>query len=338
MENYQTICSRLLAGLPDKPREILSRRFGLQKNQDPQTLQEIGAFLGLTRERVRQIESESLHKLGSVALAHKPARDLINSVKKNLQMAGGFKREDLLVSAMAKKEFRNCFLLILNLCPGIFRFSANKDFFAFWADDKTAAKKISPLLAKLAGFFNDLKTPTTKKDVYNLFAKQPQCLVDSLLEISQMVDIGPLGDVGLTVWPDIKPRGARDAAYLVLKNAKKPLHFKEIAQLSRTIDSEFFQRKKILTQTLHNELIKDPQFILVGRGIYSLRNWGYASGTVKDVIADVLKESSGPLTREQISQKVSSRKIIQPNTIFLNLANKRHFTRDNQGRYTLKEI
>jgi RNA polymerase primary sigma factor len=46
------------------PREatVLRLRFGLN-DEEPKTLKEIGECLGLTRERVRQIESEALAKL-----------------------------------------------------------------------------------------------------------------------------------------------------------------------------------------------------------------------------------------------------------------------------------
>jgi RNA polymerase primary sigma factor len=52
----------LLVMLDDRPRKILRMRFGLDDNQ-PMTLKQIGEILGLTRERVRQIQNEALRKL-----------------------------------------------------------------------------------------------------------------------------------------------------------------------------------------------------------------------------------------------------------------------------------
>jgi RNA polymerase nonessential primary-like sigma factor len=52
----------LLDQLSEKQSEVLARRFGL-RGHDPQTLEEVGQAVGLTRERVRQIQVESLRKL-----------------------------------------------------------------------------------------------------------------------------------------------------------------------------------------------------------------------------------------------------------------------------------
>jgi RNA polymerase primary sigma factor len=52
----------LLAELSARERRILELRYGLG-SQEPRTLQEIGQEVGLTRERVRQIEGEALDKL-----------------------------------------------------------------------------------------------------------------------------------------------------------------------------------------------------------------------------------------------------------------------------------
>ncbi|QEQ98302.1 RNA polymerase sigma factor RpoS [Neptunomonas concharum] len=51
--------------LPDKHAEVLSRRFGL-RNYDMSTLEEVGSEIGLTRERVRQIQVEALRKLREI--------------------------------------------------------------------------------------------------------------------------------------------------------------------------------------------------------------------------------------------------------------------------------
>ena len=54
-----------LASLPEREREVVTLRYGID-GREPRTLEEIGRCLGLTRERVRQIELESLRRLALV--------------------------------------------------------------------------------------------------------------------------------------------------------------------------------------------------------------------------------------------------------------------------------
>jgi len=59
----QDALRRAVAELPDRERDVLKMRFGLNGDPDPQSLDAIGKTLGLTRERVRQIENEALSRL-----------------------------------------------------------------------------------------------------------------------------------------------------------------------------------------------------------------------------------------------------------------------------------
>ncbi|HEV8687309.1 MAG TPA: sigma-70 family RNA polymerase sigma factor [Gaiellaceae bacterium] len=54
---------RAVADLPDREQEVLRLRYGLDGNEDPKSLEEIGRLLGITRERVRQIEAHALERL-----------------------------------------------------------------------------------------------------------------------------------------------------------------------------------------------------------------------------------------------------------------------------------
>jgi RNA polymerase primary sigma factor len=59
----QDVLQRALAGLPERQREVVKLRYGLNGDPDPKSLEEIGRLLGITRERVRQIEAEALERL-----------------------------------------------------------------------------------------------------------------------------------------------------------------------------------------------------------------------------------------------------------------------------------
>jgi RNA polymerase primary sigma factor len=59
----------MVSGLDEKEREVIRMRFGLD-GEEPKTLQEIGEEMGLSRERIRQIESRAKEKLRRSREAH----------------------------------------------------------------------------------------------------------------------------------------------------------------------------------------------------------------------------------------------------------------------------
>ncbi len=93
----------------------------------------------------------------------------------------------------------------------------------------------------------------------------------------------------------------------------------------------------VLPQTVHNELIKDPRFVLIGRGIYALKEWGYEPGEVKDVITRIIKKAGKSLSKKDIVSRVMEQRMVKENTISQNLSNRKHFSRDSEGKYFVNE-
>ena len=119
------------------------------------------------------------------------------------------------------------------------------------------------------------------------------------LSMSKTISKNPLGEWGKATSPNIRTRGVKDYAYLVMRRHGSPMHFKEVSDsISKTFN------KKIHYATCHNELIKDPRFVLVGRGMYALSEWGYKAGIAREVITEILKRE-GPLSKEDVIKKVN---------------------------------
>jgi hypothetical protein len=312
--NYQTIChSNLLGSLPDRQKEVILRRFGLRGGRE--TLESIGRDLGITRERVRQIEEDGFKELKK--RGESVCRNVFQYFTVTLRKNGSLKREDLLLEQLGGDRFKNHTFFLLTLGKPFERVPESDIFHTLWTIDRNSLPKAQKAVNN---FISELK----KK-------KQPQAppayVLPSYLEISKIVLKGPQGLYGLKEWPEINPRGIKDKAYLVFKKEKKPLHFTQVAYLV----------KSAVPQTVHNELIKDSRFVLVGRGLYALREWGYQPGIVREVIASVLQKSKRPLLKEEILKSVLKQRKVQPNTVLLNLQNKKYFVKKPEG-YTIRKV
>lgn len=332
--NYKNICAELLSQLPQKQSRVLEGRFGLAGNKR-ETLQKIGDDFGVTRERIRQIEAEAFSKLRKEQNNNELDKVFASFVK-YLKEHGGLKREDIMLLDLGGDNYKNNVLFLLTLGNSFNRVSEDNDVYPFWVVEQSVSNAARELVASLVKKFNKTNKPLSKNEVLSKDVKADTLLLRAI-EVAKQVEEGPLGNFGLVSWPEIKPRGVRDAAFLCLKKASKPMHFREIAVLSSKLQGEFFDKKKILPQTVHNELIRDNRFVLVGRGVYALREWGYAEGTVRDVIKQVLADSQKPMERDKIVQLVLAKRIVKPNTVLLNLNSSTHFKKEPNGKYTIIE-
>lgn len=319
--------------MPQKQKDVLQGRFGL-KNGETETLQKIGDGFGVTRERVRQIEREGLSNL-QPQKKQDYLQEAFTQFVKHLEKNGGLKREDLLFRELGGDEFQNHVRFLLTLGDPFNRFSENEDVFAFWALEKDIYQKVAAVVGDSLKKFTEAKKPLPEDILFAGVPIDSPAFFLSSLEITKKIEKGPLGEFGLVSWPEVKPRGVRDAAFLALKKTGRPLHFREIAGVAGGL-SGFSEQRPVLPQTVHNELIRDERFILVGRGVYGLKDWGYMPGTVKDVIVYVLKNNKKPMAREEILEEVQKQRLVKANTVFLNLGDKNYFSRNNNGHYTLK--
>ncbi len=337
---WQTLATRqnytkLTKGVSTKIKNIFDRRFGINAGQ-PETLESIGKSLKITRERVRQIEEAGFNYIRK---NNKEAIDKIfGEFTAYFEDRGGFKKEDIALAELGGKNNKPYVLFLLAL--GGERFSkvcGKKDYHYFWSITQDSGKKVKEVLNALVNDFKSQGKLLDRSEVMANFASKYNLnsqVLDSYLEISKKIQENKEGKLGLIDWPEIKPRGVRDKAFLVFNKEQKPLHFRKITELIDSLEYNTSNRKAH-PQTVHNELIKDSRFVLVGRGTYALRDWGYFPGTIKDVITKVLKENQQGAVQDDVVKEVLAQRFVAKNTVLINLNNKKYFNKDSEGKYFL---
>lgn len=335
---YSKICQDLLKDLNPRTKEVISRRFGLKTGRR-ETLESIGQSHNITRERTRQIEEDGFLRIKKKIDQH---QRVFKYLANYLKDSGSFKKEDILLSQLGGKRFQPHLFFLLTLADQFYHFGETEDFYPFWTIDREIPNSARGIINFLVKRLTDKKEPLSFQQIYKISQNKrsltPQ-VFSSFIEISKKIEKGIDNSYGLKDWPEINPRGLKDKAFLAFKKAGKPLHFQEVAC---HIDKlKFYQesdkRKKTLSQTVHNELIKDPRFVLVGRGIYALREWGYEPGYVKDMIWKFLKEKGKPSNGEEIVKEVLKQRLVKKSTILLNLQNKQYFLKDSEGYYFIRK-
>lgn len=328
------LVKRLLAEVPERAREVLVYRFGLGASSDRETLEAIGERWGITRERVRQIEASGIEAVRN-GKGFREAASAFAELSAHIESLGAVVPEETLLAGLAADEkAKNRFRFLLVVGSEFFRERETDDFYARWHVDHQTADTVHTALTKLYSALDDEEV-LSEGEIINRFldelkgvnaAYQKEEILKRWLSISKTIAANPLSEWGRAHAPAIRTKGIRDYAYLVIKQKGEPMHFADVA---KSIVDVF--GKKAHVATTHNELIKDSRFVLVGRGLYALAEWGYQPGVVRDVIRDVIKKK--PLTRDEVIKEVKKVRYVKDNTILVNLNDSRYFKRQKDGKY-----
>ncbi len=331
----KSVSKDLISGLPERSRSVLNDRFGLSKGKR-RTLDAIGQEYGITRERVRQIENHSISMVRD-SDAYKALTESWEHLKAVIATLGGVLAEQTILQELAKSEAdRSHILFLLTVGHHFTDRREDNDFAARWHVDEQIAEQVESALTNLYEAIEDDKL-IPEEEFLESFAKhlkqagvknRPPEVLPRWLLISKRIGRNPLGEWGKQDSPHVRIKNTRDFAYLTLKRHGSPMHFIEVA---KNIEKLF--NRKTHPATTHNELIKDNRFVLVGRGLYALKEWGYQPGVVRDVIISIL-EREGPLTRDEIIERVKRERYVKDATIAVNLQNNM-FTRLPEGKYGL---
>jgi len=313
----------------DRDREILVRRGGI--NTTAQTLEQIGQDLKITRERVRQIEKVALNKIRS---SYDSDNDFTRTTARLVAKKGGLvSLKTLHRELKAKPSAEAHIVFLIKISPRLLFVERNDHYGRIISlngtYDEQAIKKLHGVLVET---MQKHGKPTKITNLSKLIdGPHSQDSLEELAQASNHLAVLE-GNWGLSRWPEVNPKSIKDKIYLILKRAGRPLHFTEIAEQISNLSAN---PKRVTTQAVHNELIKDSRFVLIGRGIYALGEWGYRSGTVADIIEEILKEENGALAKDEIIRRVLSRRQVKTTTIVLNLQEKPQFKRVEKGIYSL---
>lgn len=339
----EEIARRVLGTLKkDRDRMVLVKREALF-GEEKRTLEEIGQELGITRERVRQIEKSARARLKRPEAAEHlvDSKMLVTGV---LRRHGGLLHEDYLLEelgAEADPTRRSSLRFLLGLLEGVSLVNSD-ELGPGWHESHLEATTLHLVSSDLRGLLEQEARPVQVDTIISRYQETPGFLavrdkvnapiLEHLLRITRDIVVTEEGEVGLRHWREVNPRSIRDKTYLILRAAGAPMHFTQIAE---ALQNSRWQKRPVTRQAVHNELIRDPRFVLIGRGIYGLSEWGHKPGTVSDVITRVLEEAGTPLHKDEIIRRVLKERMVKEATIVLNLQEKTRFVRVKKATYDL---
>ena len=348
--NPSEVVSNLLKNLLNREEDILRRRFGLS-GQKKQTLEEIGESYNVTRERIRQIENSGINKIKKNKNYTQIITPIENTITSVIERHGGIMNETffletlLHISGNSPLNRQSVIFILSELLNNKFKkVKQTEDLRFSWQLKITSTDLLHKTINKLLEIIEKKEHPLKLQELLDLFRKDEFYLnhqnqlsddvITSYLEISQKISKNPFGEYGLAEWGSIIPKRMNDKIYLILKKYRKPLHFIEITKL---INEANFDKKNAYAPTVHNELILNKKYVLVGRGIYALAEWGYKPGVVADILVNILEKSEKPMTRKELVDTVLKQRIVKKNTIHLALSDKTKFKKLENGTYTLNK-
>ena len=334
-----------------KPKErlVLMKKFGLNWEKWV-PLQRIGKEYNLTRERIRQIETQALMRFRRLIVWNQTYMEVLQEAKKILDSHGGFLIEDALVSKLVNKNMfkftRQELKLILVSDFDVSFLKRNK----YINKSFYLEPLYEDLLTKMVLFIQDyFSSRKNSQDLYEFvwllkedFAKdfkEISYLKNDLFYINFFESIRDMsvfdGKIWLPTFEDVNPKTIKLKILYTMRRINKPVHYQELP--SKIV--EWFTQKAVKLNTIHNELVKNNDiFVNLWLWIYGLKERGYEWGQVKDILVRIFERNNRPMNVKELCKEMLKEKMVSPNTVMLNLQKyKDMFTRVEKGVYELKK-
>ena len=334
----KSVSKKLLNSLNPRTREVITNRYGLE-NEVKMTLEAIGKGYGITRERVRQIENFALSSMRK-SEEYNNSLAVFDELSDIIKRLGSIVPEDTFFNHISQdKVIHNNLNMFMTLSNKFKKHKEDDNFHARVSVDDAIHNHVHDVLTKVISSVGKDELVSEEEIISRFLShatelaaeyKADRDIIMRYLRLSKTIDKNQLNEWGHSSSNQVKVRGIKDFAYLILRKAGTPMHFRDVAH---TINTTF--NKKAHVATCHNELIKDGRFVLVGRGMYGLAEWGRAGGVVRDVINKVLETAAEPLSKEEIVKRVIELRDVKPNTILVNLQNIKFFKKTSGGKYDM---
>jgi Sigma-70, region 4/HB1, ASXL, restriction endonuclease HTH domain len=345
--------------------DIIKKRFGLN-HESVYSLEEIGIYYNITRERVRQIEFKIISTLSELiygsreskkfkiqenfVLEYKRIKDrLINfdyilteeETKKFFQDRYGINKESEAFSSLS-------FLMeLLGYCSisaktNRYRGAAKSAWCQKEKFNKAHAERVfsyfNTLLDRSEKFkFFDIVISLNKTKGNRLDKDFIRMLLKLCIEIEKDEDEDEDEDEAYQVKFECLPSAA-ERAFRVLQEKGDPLHFSEIAKIINHAELNLGKGKRITVANLKNQLIVDGRFKPIGRsGIWSLSTWdNIATKTITQIMEDSFHEGGKPLSAKEVYQYViTKRPDASSRSVSTYLSNTDVFVRVDKNQYAL---
>ncbi len=333
----------ILKSLSEREKNVIERRIWL--NWERETLQSIWNSLtpSVTRERIRQIEESGIKKMwrmvkwSILANIQKKAIEylnfhwwiisserIINNIIKDFKIENNINKyiiETVIESDYdINKSKQKLGCKIYFYLPHIQR----NDVDSCHKEIIKILKKKKDVMDKDVLLEQVVKNLKENKNINRVFADSVVDLFADLVEWEENL-------VWLEKWKILNPATLKDKALYVLKKEKTPMHFVDISNKITEYLGEI-----VKVNTIHNELIKSDDFVLIWRGIYALRDWWFKPGTVMDVIVSILKKKWEAMSTNDIKKEVLKVRNVEPSTVYMNLQNREKIERVGRNYYQLK--
>ena len=343
MATIAKIIGSAVVNLNPRQREVLyGPIWACRGGRRLETLAAIGDRLNVTRVGVRQIQNSAMAVAKANVLKNEEAVAVLAKVSKYIAGKGGVagKADVVTFAGTLAKGIRETQLDFLAEASGAFQARREDDeFLPLYASSdkewKTAKSFVDGWVGTLRSRQENVFSGSYRTELASFVKNKAVAgpIAENYLGLSKQIGVNPYGDFGLQEWPEINPKTVRDKIlHLVLKKGE-PLHFEGIA---KHINDVGFDGQEALAHGPQRLRIKDNRFVLVGRGMYGLREQGYEPGIAREVIMKVLKEK-GPMHAKDVVAHVTKQRFFKPNTIVINLQNKNLFQHLPDGKYQVRE-